>query len=107
MGHSMGGLIMMEFTKRYYEREIQELIDRIIILDIPALPINTAEPEDLIGNMLKRMVKIDLSRPITQIHAEIDKRATGKDTAGLLKGDLIKQPNGTYKWRANLSVLAH
>ncbi len=56
---------MMEFTKRYYEREIQELIDRIIILDIPALPINTAEPEDLIGNMLKRMVKIDLSRPIT------------------------------------------
>ena len=35
--------------------------------------------------MLKRMLEIDMSQPLTDIHSEIDRRALSKDTAGLLK----------------------
>jgi alpha-beta hydrolase superfamily lysophospholipase len=55
MGHSMGGMALMEFTKRYYEPEIQSLIDRVIIIDIPAVSINEIDPISSTGTMLKRM----------------------------------------------------
>lgn len=32
MGHSMGGLALMEFTKRY--PQMQKYVDRVIIVDI-------------------------------------------------------------------------
>lgn len=39
MGHSMGGLALMEFTKRHSSPAIQGCIDRVIILDIPTNPV--------------------------------------------------------------------
>lgn len=39
MGHSMGGLVLMEFTKRHFSAAIQECIDRVIIIDIPTNPV--------------------------------------------------------------------
>jgi hypothetical protein len=51
----MGGMALMEFTKRYYEPEIQSLIDRVIIIDIPAVSINEIDPISSTGTMLKRM----------------------------------------------------
>lgn len=39
MGHSMGGLALMEFTKLHHSPAIQEYIDRVIIIDIPTNPV--------------------------------------------------------------------
>jgi pimeloyl-ACP methyl ester carboxylesterase len=56
MGHSMGGLAVMEFTKRYDEPEIQEMMDRVIIVDIPAESVSSQESGRSTGDMLKRML---------------------------------------------------
>lgn len=102
----MGGMALMEFTKRYYEMEIQSLIDRVIIIDIPAVSINEIDPINSTGTMLKKMSKIDLTMSLQDIYAEIDKKAIRKDIAGLLKGDIIKSEKGGFKWRPNIDLLA-
>ena len=49
MGHSMGGLAVMDFTKRYASPDIQELIDRVIIVDIPASAPKVKDPNNKTG----------------------------------------------------------
>lgn len=64
MGHSMGGMALMEFTKRYYEPYTQDLIDRVIIIDIPAVRFKAQDPKNKTGEMLKRMAEIDMTLPL-------------------------------------------
>jgi alpha-beta hydrolase superfamily lysophospholipase len=64
MGHSMGGIALMEFTKRYNTPEIQKLIDRIIIVDAPAVAPLAKKHIDNFQGMLKRFLEIDMTRPI-------------------------------------------
>jgi hypothetical protein len=56
--------------------------------------------------MLKRMLEIDLTLPISQIHREIEARATSKDIAGLFKADIVQEEQ-RLRWRVNLKVLAN
>lgn len=58
----MGGMALMEFTKRYDRPEVQAAIDRIIIVDIPTTPIiETSVSYKKTGQMLKEMLSIDLT----------------------------------------------
>lgn len=58
----MGGMALMEFTKRYDRPEIQAAIDRIIIVDIPTTPIIQASVSyKKTGQMLREMLGINLS----------------------------------------------
>ena len=63
MGHSMGGLAVMEFTKRYASLDIQQIVDRVIIVDIPASAPKIKDPSNQTGEMLKKMLEIDLTQP--------------------------------------------
>jgi hypothetical protein len=70
--------------------EIQKCIDRVIIIDIPAGPLVNKVSFVKVGEMLGRMLEIDLAQPIQGIYQEIDKRALSKDIAALLKTDIIQ-----------------
>ena len=41
MGHSMGGLALMEFTKRYAGLKVQKAIEGVILIDVPASPLSS------------------------------------------------------------------
>lgn len=62
MGHSMGGLALMEFTKRHSSAAIQACIDRVIIIDIPTNPVKDYPSYQATGNMLKKLYSIDLKQ---------------------------------------------
>lgn len=64
----MGGLALLEFTKRYTSPEIQKIVDRVIIIDIPATPIKHYDSFIKTGNMLKKMLEIDLKLPLAEIN---------------------------------------
>jgi abhydrolase domain-containing protein 11 len=89
MGHSMGGLALMEFTKLH--PEAQKYVDRVIIIDIPSDPVRNYPSFQKTGNMLKALSRIDLSQPLPIIHQEIDKVALSKEIAALLKTNLTKK----------------
>jgi len=55
IGHSKGGMALMQFTKSYDSHEIQEFIDRIIIIDIPTTPIEKGLHYRRTGTMLKTL----------------------------------------------------
>lgn len=105
IGHSMGALALMEFTKRHHSADIQAFVDRVILIDIPSDPVRNYPSFQSTGNMLKALTRIDLTQKITAIHAEIDKVALSKDVGALLKTNLAKQ-NGKYRWTVNLPLLA-
>lgn len=68
MGHSMGGMALMEFTKRYHTPSIQNLIDRIIIIDIPATSVSTKPAFRETGDMMKSLQEIDLGLTLGAIN---------------------------------------
>lgn len=105
MGHSMGGLALMEFTKRHCSTAIQECIDRVIIIDIPTNPVKDYPSYQATGNMLKKLNSIDLRQQLSTIHAEIDEYALTKDIAALLKTNLLKTDSG-LAWSVNMKLLA-
>lgn len=69
MGHSMGAIALMEFTKKYSSQAIQAFIDRVILIDISSRPIMRKASFKQTGQMLRDMKNIDLNQPIQKIHA--------------------------------------
>ena len=65
----------MQFTKSYDSHEIQEFIDRIIIIDIPTTPIEKGLHYRRTGTMLKTLQQIDMSQPRDAIQREVMKKA--------------------------------
>jgi pimeloyl-ACP methyl ester carboxylesterase len=107
MGHSMGGLALMEFTKRHASAKIQAYIDRVIIIDIPTDPVQDYPSYKLTGNMLKSLSSIDLTQPLKAIHAGIDQYAVSPNVAALMKTNLLKNEDESYRWVVNLRLLAY
>ena len=68
MGHSMGAIALMEFTKKYSAPEIQKYIDRVILIDISSKPIMRKASFKQTGQMLKDMSTITLNQPIIKIN---------------------------------------
>ena len=68
MGHSMGAIALMEFTKKYSDPEIQKFIDRVILIDISSRSIIRKASFKQTGQMLRDMNGIDLNQPIQKIH---------------------------------------
>jgi pimeloyl-ACP methyl ester carboxylesterase len=60
MGHSMGGLALMEFTKRY--PQMQKYVDRVIIVDISPSKINGDPKWENTKKMLSKMDSIPLNQ---------------------------------------------
>ena len=58
MGHSMGGIALMELTRKY--PEMQDFIDQIIIVDISCRKIDGDPNWNKTVNMLSKMNKIPL-----------------------------------------------
>ena len=58
MAHSMGAMTAMRFTEKY--PELQDIVDRIILIDINCIPdkIDTALPKTIA--MLNSLSKIDM-----------------------------------------------
>lgn len=69
MGHSMGAIALMEFTKKYSTPEVQSFVDRVILIDISSKPIMRKASFKQTGQMLKDMLGINLNQPIQRIHA--------------------------------------
>jgi pimeloyl-ACP methyl ester carboxylesterase len=106
MGHSMGGLALMDFTKRHASAHIQACVDRVIIIDIPSDPVRNYPSYQNTGNMLRSLSGIDLSQSLTAIHHEIDRFALTKEIAALLKTNLIRNEDEPVRWLVNLRLLA-
>jgi hypothetical protein len=51
----MGGIALMEFTKRYNNELIQSFIDRVILIDISCKPIMRKASYRQTGQMLRDM----------------------------------------------------
>lgn len=68
MGHSMGAIALMEFTKKYSHPSIQQYIDRVILIDISSKPIMRKASFKQTGQMLKDMNNINLNQPIHNIN---------------------------------------
>jgi pimeloyl-ACP methyl ester carboxylesterase len=105
MGHSMGGLALMQYTKLYASPELQKYIDRVVIIDIPATKLSTRPAQMKTGLMLRKMLEIDLNQPTTQVFHEIDRRALTPDIGALLKSDIVTVAPNEHRWRVNLKVL--
>lgn len=101
----MGGLALIEFTKRHHAPEIQAYIDRVIVIDIPSEPVRNYPPYRDAGNMLKALSRIDLTQPLPTIHAEIDNIVLSKDISALLKTNLVKEGE-KHRWTVNMQLLA-
>lgn len=69
MGHSMGAIALMEFTKKYSSQEVQSFVDRVILIDISSKPIMRKASFKQTGQMLRDMLGINLNQPIQRIHA--------------------------------------
>ncbi len=69
MGHCMGGIALMEFTKKYSSPAIQSYIDKVIIIDISSKPIMRKASFKQTGQMLRDMNQINLNQPIQKIDA--------------------------------------
>lgn len=69
MGHSMGAIALMEFTKKYSTPEVQSFVDRVILIDISSKPIMRKASFKQTGQMLRDMLGINLNQPIQRIHA--------------------------------------
>ena len=86
MGHSMGGLALMEFTKKYHQ--IQDIIDRVIIIDVPSTELNKYASYQNTKQMLGELAKINMSLSLQEINKEIDRIAISPAIAGLFKGEI-------------------
>ena len=53
MGHSMGALALMEFTKRYTDQSVQNVVQRIILIDIPSDSLTNYASFQNTGKMLR------------------------------------------------------
>jgi hypothetical protein len=100
----MGGIALMEFTKRFFAEDIQAAIDRIVIVDIPTTPIIQTINYPKTGKMLHSLREIDTRPPLEAIHDEIDKRAFNPAAAQRMKNQLRKEGEG-YAWKVNLKTL--
>lgn len=69
MGHSMGGIALMAFTMKY--PELQDYIDRVIIIDIPCKRLHRDPAWIRTSTMLESMLKIDLNQDILKVFKEI------------------------------------
>ena len=59
MGHSMGGIALMEFTRKY--PEMQEFVDQVIIVDISSRKIDGDPNWNKTKTMLSKMNQIPMS----------------------------------------------
>jgi len=105
MGHSMGAIALMEFTKKYSNPDIQKYIDRVILIDISSKPIINKSSFRQTGQMLRDMNGINLNQSIQSIHAEIDKFALTPEIGGLIKSSVVQIKDTEHKWKVNLPVL--
>jgi pimeloyl-ACP methyl ester carboxylesterase len=101
----MGGLALMEFTKRHHA--VQAFVDQVIIIDIPTDPVRNYPSYQNTGNMLKALSRIDLTQPLPAIHKQVEAVAISKDIAALLKTNLVKREDGEgFRWVVNMNLLA-
>lgn len=103
MGHSMGGLSLMAFSK--YFTSMQHIVDNIIIIDMSNSP-GAAGNET--KHMLSLLNKMSLKgKPIEQIYHELDTLPVHKDIIGLLKTNIApsKVDPTDHIWKSNIRAL--
>jgi pimeloyl-ACP methyl ester carboxylesterase len=103
MGHSMGAMALMAFTEKY--PQMQEFVDRVILIDINCAPRKEDKGVANTGAMLRSMLEIDLSQDTKTVFRAIEERAINKDTAGLIKTNIEVLGEKQHRWIPNLEVI--
>lgn len=104
MGHSMGGRTMMYMALKY-----PELVESGIIVDISplAVPRDFFAMEQIFGAMRNLRVPPELSMADGRKYAEVEmkKAVPSNETVDFILLNLRKNPDGTFKWAANVDSL--
>ncbi|XP_013103016.2 protein ABHD11 [Stomoxys calcitrans] len=104
MGHSMGGRTMMYMALKY-----PELVESGIIVDISPLelPRDFEAMEQIFGAMKNLRVPSELSMAEGRKYAEVEmkKAIPSNETVDFILLNLRKNPDGTFKWAANVDSL--
>lgn len=97
IGHSMGGMVAMNFAMEYAHR-----VDRMAIIDIAPRPYPV-----LHDDLLRYLLKLDLTNIRSRHDADV--RLTGpipsKAVRQFLLKSLYRAEDGRYKWHLNLPVI--
>ncbi|XP_075152139.1 sn-1-specific diacylglycerol lipase ABHD11 [Haematobia irritans] len=104
MGHSMGGRTMMYMALKY-----PELVESGVIVDISplTLPRDFQAMEDIFVAMKTLRVPPELSMAEGRKYAEVEmkKAIPSNETVDFILLNLRKNPDGTFKWAANVQSL--
>ncbi|XP_073825394.1 sn-1-specific diacylglycerol lipase ABHD11 [Musca autumnalis] len=104
MGHSMGGRTMMYMALKY-----PQLVESSVIVDISPihLPRDFYEMEQIFNAMLSLRVPAELSMADGRKYAEVEmkKAVASKETIDFILLNLRKNPDGTFRWAANVQTL--
>jgi len=97
LGHSMGGVVAMEFAFHHPEH-----LFGLIIEDVAP----RAYPSDA-GEILQTLAEIDLSgiSSRNQVDEQLAKKINSPVTRQFLLTNLIRNENNSFSWRVNLSAL--
>lgn len=97
IGHSMGGKTVMQFVHDYPEK-----VDRAIVVDIA--PVAYKGGHEKIFNALLS-VEIDKVTERSQVQDQLMEALNNKAIVLFLMKNLSRNPDGSYRWKANIQAL--